>query len=132
MAAVIAKLPASWNNYRKKLLHTSEDFTIDQLIKHIRIEEETRFREKKLTSGSEYKVNNVESKKSGNNKKNKRKYSDTNNDTSANMNKKNKSYFHCGKKGHFKKECMFYKKVKTEAYATQKNVANVVENKSSN
>ncbi|KAG6524223.1 hypothetical protein ZIOFF_014116 [Zingiber officinale] len=41
VAAVIAKLPTTWNGYRKKLLHTSEDFTIDQLIKHIRIEEET-------------------------------------------------------------------------------------------
>lgn len=26
VAAVITKLPTSWNNYRKKLLHTTEDF----------------------------------------------------------------------------------------------------------
>ena len=39
VAAVIIKLPTTWNDYRKKLLHTSEDFTIDQLVRHIRIEE---------------------------------------------------------------------------------------------
>ncbi|XP_042401175.1 uncharacterized protein LOC121991231 [Zingiber officinale] len=41
VAAVIAKLPTTWNGYIKKLLHTSEDFTINQLIKHIQIKEET-------------------------------------------------------------------------------------------
>lgn len=29
VAAIIAKLPTTWNDYRKKLLHTSEDFIID-------------------------------------------------------------------------------------------------------
>ena len=48
VAAVIAKLPTTWNDYRKKLLHTYEDFTIDQLVKHIRIEEGTRFCDKKF------------------------------------------------------------------------------------
>ncbi|XP_019263214.1 PREDICTED: uncharacterized protein LOC109240977 [Nicotiana attenuata] len=41
VAAILAKLPASWNDYRKKLLHSSEDFNVDQLTKHIRIEEES-------------------------------------------------------------------------------------------
>ena len=40
--AIIAKLPPSWNDYRKKLLHSSESFTLEQLQKHLRIEEETR------------------------------------------------------------------------------------------
>ena len=35
VAAVIVKLPSTWNDYRKKLLHTYEDFSIDQLLKHI-------------------------------------------------------------------------------------------------
>ena len=48
VAAVIAKLPTTWNDYRKKLLHTYEDFTIDQLVKHIRIEEGTHFRDNKF------------------------------------------------------------------------------------
>lgn len=74
VGAVIAKLPSTWNDYRKKLLHTSENFTIDQLTKHIRIEEETRIRENKFalesgtnesspkgTNDSSTKVNNIES-----------------------------------------------------------------------
>ena len=50
VVAVIAKLPTTWNDYRKKLLHTSEDFSIDQLMKHIRIEEENRSRDNKNAS----------------------------------------------------------------------------------
>ena len=30
VGAIIAKLPPSWNDYRKKLTHTTEDFTIEQ------------------------------------------------------------------------------------------------------
>ncbi|XP_019233919.1 PREDICTED: uncharacterized protein LOC109214459 [Nicotiana attenuata] len=30
VAAILAKLPATWNDYRKKLLHSSEDFNVDQ------------------------------------------------------------------------------------------------------
>ena len=32
--------------YRKKLLHNSEDFSLEKLQKHLRIEEETKDREK--------------------------------------------------------------------------------------
>ncbi|KAL0451904.1 UNVERIFIED_CONTAM: hypothetical protein Slati_1168500 [Sesamum latifolium] len=46
VGAIIAKLPMSWNNYRKKLLHSTEDFSVDQLLKHLRIEEETCVRDK--------------------------------------------------------------------------------------
>jgi hypothetical protein len=27
--AIIAKLPPTWNNYRKKLLHMAEEFTLE-------------------------------------------------------------------------------------------------------
>ena len=30
VGAIIAKLPPNWNDYRKKLTHTTEDFTIEQ------------------------------------------------------------------------------------------------------
>ncbi|XP_075507514.1 uncharacterized protein LOC142544341 [Primulina tabacum] len=105
VAAVIAKLPTTWNGYRKKLLHTSEDFTIDQLMKHIRIEEETRIRENKFALESGSKVNNVESsiKKVGYSGK-KRKFTETSSENIANK-KKNKTCYFCGKKGHSKKEC---------------------------
>ena len=44
---LIAKLLVTWNNYRKILLHTTEDFTIYQLIKYICIKEETHIVESK-------------------------------------------------------------------------------------
>lgn len=47
VAAIMTKLPSTWNDYRKKLLYTSKDFTIEQLLKHIQIEEEIRIYEKK-------------------------------------------------------------------------------------
>ncbi|KAG6505061.1 hypothetical protein ZIOFF_037409 [Zingiber officinale] len=103
VVAVIAKLPTTWNDYRKKLLHTSEDFTIDQLIKHIRIEEETRIRENKFAYESSSKVNNIESKKIKYSGK-KRKFAETSHETFANK-KKTKTCYFCGKKGHYKNEC---------------------------
>ena len=42
VGAIIAKLPPSWHDYRKKLLHTTESFTLGQILKHLCIEQETR------------------------------------------------------------------------------------------
>ena len=69
-------------------------------------------------------MNNIESstKKSGKSSF-KRKHAELSNEN----NKKNKSCFFCGKKGHFKKECRFYKKLKMEENAGNKKKANVVE-----
>ncbi|KAG6508528.1 hypothetical protein ZIOFF_033902 [Zingiber officinale] len=121
VATVIAKLPTTWNGYRKKLLHTSEDFTIDQLIKHIRIEEETRIRENKFAYESGSKVNNLESKKTKYSGK-KRKFAETSPETFANK-KKTKTCYFCGKKGHYKNECRFFKRLKVEGNVGQKTVS---------
>ncbi|KAG6529327.1 hypothetical protein ZIOFF_011524 [Zingiber officinale] len=121
VAAVIAKLPTTWNGYRKKLLHTSEDFTIDQLIKHIRIEEETRIRENKFAYESSSKVNNIESKKTKYSGK-KRKFAETSPKTFANK-KKTKTCYFCGKKGHYKNEYRFFKRLKVEGNVGQKTVS---------
>jgi hypothetical protein len=43
--AIITKLPPSWNNYRKKLLHMAVELTLEQIGTHLRIEEESRIRE---------------------------------------------------------------------------------------
>ncbi|PKI78962.1 hypothetical protein CRG98_000603 [Punica granatum] len=45
VGAIISKLPSSWNDYRKKLLHMAEDFTVEKILRHLRIEEETRKRD---------------------------------------------------------------------------------------
>ena len=57
---ILTKLSPSWNEYRKKLLHTIENFTLDQLMKHLSIEEESRVSEKKFVSESGHKVNYID------------------------------------------------------------------------
>ncbi|KAL0299950.1 UNVERIFIED_CONTAM: hypothetical protein Sangu_3147200 [Sesamum angustifolium] len=110
VGAIIAKLPLSWNNYRKKLLHSTEDFSVDQLLKHLRIEEETRIRDKMHQVQPSSKVNYVSEKNKNINPNGvgkKRKYFD------SDSNKKHVTCYNCGKKGHIKKDCRFRKKQKT-------------------
>ena len=35
VVAIIVKLPSSWNNFRKKLLHMSEYLTLEQFGQHL-------------------------------------------------------------------------------------------------
>ncbi|XP_077225212.1 uncharacterized protein LOC143858444 [Tasmannia lanceolata] len=42
VGAIVAKLPPSWKEYHNKLKHKKEDLTLDQLMQHLHIEEETR------------------------------------------------------------------------------------------
>ncbi|GJU72860.1 zinc finger, CCHC-type containing protein [Tanacetum coccineum] len=87
-------------------------FTLDQIQKHLRIEEETRIREKNLNGASSFKVNCVDSGK--NNKGNDNKRKGTWN--SSKDNKKDKKSFSkvvcykCGEKGHIKRYCKNPKK----------------------
>ncbi|GKB04882.1 glucose-6-phosphate isomerase 1, chloroplastic [Tanacetum coccineum] len=96
----------------KKLMHTSEDFTLDQIQKHLRIEEETRVREKNLNGASSSKVNYVDSGKKNNENDKKRKGTWN----SSKDNKKDKKPFSevvcykCGEKGHIKRYCKNPKK----------------------
>ncbi|KAK6123792.1 hypothetical protein DH2020_042461 [Rehmannia glutinosa] len=62
VGAIIAKLPSSWNDYQKKLLHTSEILTISSVLKHLRIEEGARILHKKEFD-SDPRVNMVHEKK---------------------------------------------------------------------
>ncbi|KAH1047263.1 hypothetical protein J1N35_038047 [Gossypium stocksii] len=41
VGVIISKLSSSWNNYRKKLLHMAKNFTVEKILRHLRIEEET-------------------------------------------------------------------------------------------
>ncbi|KAK3002335.1 hypothetical protein RJ639_020782 [Escallonia herrerae] len=57
---IIAKLPPSWKDYRKKLLHREKKFTLEKIQKHLRIEEESRNRDKKGEAEFNSKVNYVD------------------------------------------------------------------------
>ncbi|WKA00091.1 hypothetical protein VitviT2T_018481 [Vitis vinifera] len=46
VGAIMAKLPSSWKGYRKRILHKSEDYSLEEIQKHLRIEEESRSRDK--------------------------------------------------------------------------------------
>ncbi|KAK3011183.1 hypothetical protein RJ639_011462 [Escallonia herrerae] len=60
VGVIIPKLPYSWKDYRTKLLHKSEDFTLEQFQKHLRIEKESRKRENKVTVPVESNVQYVD------------------------------------------------------------------------
>ncbi|OIT27470.1 hypothetical protein A4A49_55589, partial [Nicotiana attenuata] len=45
IGAILSKLPSSWNDYRKKIVHSSEKLTVEQFETHIQIESETRIRD---------------------------------------------------------------------------------------
>ncbi|KAH9722428.1 hypothetical protein KPL70_006731 [Citrus sinensis] len=121
VGAIIAKLPQSWNDYRKKLLHSKENITLEELQKHLVIEEETRSRESK--DKHDYtKVNVVEASKFSKNfkVKNDKKFK------KSSTQKFSGNCFFCGKKGHRQSDCRFKKK-KEEVNSHK---ANVIENKS--
>ena len=46
VGAIVAKLPLSWKGYQKRILHKSEDYSLEEIQKHLRIEEELRSRDK--------------------------------------------------------------------------------------
>ncbi|OIT22056.1 hypothetical protein A4A49_57908, partial [Nicotiana attenuata] len=119
----------------KKLLYSSEDFNVDQLTKHIRIEEESRKHENKYAAETSSKVNYVESSKannsgkSGNKAGKKRKFEAAPKENSSNI-KKGPCYT-CGKMGHFKSDFRFRKRQKNEENAGQKRVNNVEQQQAS-
>ncbi|XP_073291587.1 uncharacterized protein [Primulina huaijiensis] len=45
VGAIITKLPHSWNGYKKKLKHDESKHTLESLMRHLRIEEDSRKRE---------------------------------------------------------------------------------------
>nr|GEY15653.1 retrovirus-related Pol polyprotein from transposon TNT 1-94 [Tanacetum cinerariifolium] len=87
----------------KKLMHTSEDFTLDHIQKHLQIEEETCIHEKNLNGASSSKDN----------KKDKKPLSEV-------------VCYKCGEKGHIKRYCKNPKK-KNQNSNKKDEFANAVE-----
>jgi len=59
VGGIIAKLPSSWNDYKKKLLYTTKEFYLKHIKKHSWIEEETIIHIKRFTIESVTKVNYI-------------------------------------------------------------------------
>ena len=71
VSAIIAKLPPTWRGYRKKILHDSKEFSLEEIQKHLRIEEESRVRDKNENSYDGISKANVVNKPIQTNKGNK-------------------------------------------------------------
>ncbi|OMO61169.1 hypothetical protein CCACVL1_23718 [Corchorus capsularis] len=66
IGAILSKMPHTWNDYRKKELHSKDILTIDEFMTHLQIESENRDRDATyLGLGGDSKVNFVTEQKQG-------------------------------------------------------------------
>lgn len=62
--AIIVKLPGTWKEYRKKIMYSFEDYSLEQSQKYFHIEKELSVRDKNDNSYKDtFKANVVEKKK---------------------------------------------------------------------
>jgi hypothetical protein len=107
----------------------TEDLTLEQIGKHMRIEIESRIRDD-IQFESNVNVNNVHNR--GSRTKNYLKVNKKgtsfkkNNYKDPNKDKKYRSCFNCGKNGHYIRECIFLKSKKKEN-GRSSNIANTIE-----
>ncbi|XP_073133324.1 uncharacterized protein [Henckelia pumila] len=64
VAAIIEKLPPTWNDFNNYLKHKQKEMNVEELIVRLRIEEDNKSSEKRLYSSSAAKANIIEQKKS--------------------------------------------------------------------
>ena len=133
MDAIIAKLPPSWNYFRKKFLHILEDFTLEQFGQHLRNEKESQVIDG-TNIDSKVNVNNVSNVQGGSSSKTNKHLKvnksgsgfKKNNSKNPNKDKKNRACFHCGKKGHYIRKCKLLKNMKKDEEGNA-NETNVIE-----
>jgi hypothetical protein len=117
VSSIIDKLPPSWKDFKRTMKHKKEDISLEQLGNHLRLEEEYRKQEGIKNHVTQEKVHVMEE---GNSSKSSKKRNHENDKSHQNHNgnnnkkkRKGECYF-CGKEGHFKNECRFFKKKNKE------------------
>ena len=105
VGAILSKLPPSWNEYMKKMLHCIDNYTFEQFQSHLQIEVQSRMRELQATNSKVNLVTKTVLKMTQNNLKVQKK--GTKFKKKQNANKKHTVCFHYGNKRHYIKECRF-------------------------
>nr|KAJ0209067.1 hypothetical protein LSAT_V11C400185590 [Lactuca sativa] len=128
VGAIITKLPPSCKDFSKRMMHKSEDYSLDDLMKHLRIEEEPRIRDKRSKVGqSVHQVSAGSSshkgKSGGQNKKNfgpkKQSFKKPGHQNPNSKPKRAGPCHVCGEIGHYARECKDRKSVPV-AHAVEK------------
>ncbi|OIT36784.1 hypothetical protein A4A49_46442, partial [Nicotiana attenuata] len=101
---LIEKLPDSWSDYKNNLKHKQKNFTIEEIVTHILIEDSNR-KESAKARMTTLKANLVQS--SNNNRKRYENKSQGCKPKNPNLKRKKGSCFVCGKPGHHASQCKY-------------------------
>nr|GEV50735.1 copia-like retrotransposon [Tanacetum cinerariifolium] len=108
VGAIVSKLPPSWNDISKKLINKKDDYSLDDLLKHLHIEEEARNRDKRVNHGSTiHHVQVRNSSKRGSRNDTIKFNSEVNHDKfrMPELLKRTKKCHVCAETGHYAREC---------------------------
>nr|GEU79007.1 copia-like retrotransposon [Tanacetum cinerariifolium] len=126
VGAILTKLPPSWKSFSKKMLNKTEDYSLDDLLMFLRIEEGARTRDKRgkdvsnvyhvqgESSTKRVNRNNSQKAKLGVSKNNFKKFSPSKGSLKCHV---------CGETGHFARECKDRKSGTNEVNAVNTEIA---------